>query len=300
MEELFNQLNLEHIGNLKHNQVLLVKKTNSTDTSIYCLKMATVEQEIKLFRDCFPKVDQDKLRRLKLPTGIKIGSLFLNKGWWVLMEYYGNDIIKWDESDPTYGGGKSISTDYVDILVDMLLDLKTLDTNLFANVIPIVDQCPWYINLIQKAQSLMNQGLLLPDDLQRVINLFSRPLSEEQKRDYIVTNGDFQFRNFIKQPDGKIVVIDWTENSFNTPNIEPIEFPIMYQWTLMWSNPEWQNLYVKKAMEAFNINKDRLNYALVVKSINQASLWTGSPLAKIQVEHCIRGLNDKIISLNVS
>ena len=299
IDTLFNQLNLEVIGKLKNNSVLLVKKTNSADTNTYCLKMATVEQEIKLFRDCFPKVNQDEFRRLKLPTGIKIGSLFLNKGWWVLMEYYGDDTIKWEETDPTHAGGRSITADYADILIDMLKDLRTIDIDLFTNTIPTVDKCPWYIELPQRAQSLVNRGILLSSDLQKVTNLLSRDLSEEQKRNYIVTNGDFQFRNFIKQPDGKVVVIDWTENTYNTPNIEPIEFPIMYQWTLMWFNPTWQDLYIKKAMETFNLSPERLNYALVVKSINQAHLWPGSPLANIQIEHCIRGLNGQIINSNI-
>jgi len=228
MEELFNQLKLDYIRKLKNN-VLLVRKTDSADTNTYCLKMSTAEQELKLFRDCFPKVDQTKFRKLKLPTGIKIGSLFLNSGWWVLMEYYGNNIIQWDETDEAHAGGKSITVDYVDVLVDMLRDLKTIDINLFADVIPPVDKCSWYLNLIQKAQNLTANGLLPSNELQRVSDFLSRDLSGEQKNDYIITNGDFQFRNFIRQPDEKIVVIDWTENAYNTPNIEPIEFPVMYQ-----------------------------------------------------------------------
>lgn len=305
MEELYNLLKLKKINSLKHNSVLLVEQTNSTDRSLYCFKMPAAEQELKLYKDCFPKVNQDNFRRLILPKAIKIGSLFSNDNWWLIMEYYGKDIIPWDEIHDSHAGGKSITLDYVDILIDMLRDLKTIDISLFADIIPTVDLCPWYANLIQKAQHLTSLGLFPINELQRVCEILSRGLSEEQKRQYILTNGDFQFRNFLKQPDGKIALIDWTENSYNTPNIEPIEFPIMYQWILMWFNPIWQNEYVKKAMEVFSLSEERLSFALVVKSINQADLWShggeksGYYLSKIQIENCIRGLNGEIIRPNV-
>lgn len=298
MEELFNQLQLERVASLKRNDVLLVKKTNSTDTSNYCFKFHAGEQELKLYRDCFPKINQDDFHKLRLPKAVKIGSFFSNFGFWTLLEYYGNDIILWNETDPVHGGGKSISEDYVDILIDMVRDLKKIDISIFSHVLPFVDTCAWYTNLNQKAQNLTQRGLLSPTELQQVTEILSHGISVKQE-DYIVTNGDFQFRNFVKQPDGKVVVIDWTENPFNTPNIEPIEFPIMYQWTLMWANPTWQNLYVKKAMEAFNISEARIRYALLVKSINQALLWPDTDLGKIQVEHCRRALNSEIISSHV-
>lgn len=298
MEELYNQLKLERTGKLKNN-VLLVKKTNSKDDKTYCLKMPTPEQEIKLYRDCFPKVNQNEFNKLKLPNAIKVGSLFANYGWWVLMEYYGDDYILWDEESVDNGGGKSVTIDHVDTLIDMISDLKTIDIKLFENVIPTVDKCPWYTSILKKAEGFMNRGLLTVDDFNKITNLLSSGLTEEQKKDYIVTNGDFQFRNFIKQPDGKVAVIDWTENAHNTPNIEPIEFPIMYQWTLMWSNQTWQNEYARRTMKAFNISHERLASALVVKSINQASIWPNSQLEQIQIQHCIRGLNGHIITSNV-
>ncbi|GEM_PF-3118563 len=67
----------------------------------------------------------------------------------------------------------------------------------------------------------------------------------------------------------------------------------------MWSNPSWQETYIKQAIKAFDISQERLNYALVVKSINQAHLWGGGNLAKIQIENCMRGLNGQILSRTV-
>jgi len=125
--------------------------------------------------------------------------------------------------------------------------------------------------------------------------MLSSGLTNESKEDFILTNGDFQFRNFIKLSNNKIVVIDWTENPFNTPNIEPIEFAAMYQWTLMWANLSWQDAYVKEISKKFNISKDRLRFALLVKSINQAHMWRGvQELSRLQVNNSIRALDGLI------
>ncbi len=298
MDELFNILKLERVENLKHEAVLLVKMTDADDEKLYCLKFHAAIQEQKLYKDCFARIDQGKFRKLILPKAKKIGSLFSNYNWWILLEYYGNNIIPWDETREGDIGGESISTDYVPVLIDMIRDLKSIDLKLFLGIIPLVEGCTWYKELSQRATALTELGYLTIEELQEILIILSKGVDENAKNDYILTNGDFQFRNFLIQPDGKLAVIDWTENAFNTPNIEPIEFPVMYQWTLMWKNPKWQNLYLETFIKQFKVSEARIRYALLVKSINQAFLWGhggGNPLAQIQIQNCRIALGRELI-----
>lgn len=295
MEEQFNQFGLSIIGALKKNNVLLVKETPiSDDGKKYCLKLNAAEQEIKLFKDYFPKIDQSKFKRLQLPVAYKTGSLFENERWWILTDYYGKPI-DWDETNPESVGGRNIGLDYVDILADILADLKLIDTSLFSGILPSVESVPWYTRINQKLTDLIKNNLFPSSYQKKAITMLTSGFTSESRGDFILTNGDFQFRNFIKLPNHKIVVIDWTENPFNTPNIEPIEFAAMYQWTLMWANSPWQDAYIKKISKKFNISKDRLKFALLVKSINQAHMWRGNhELSRLQVNNSIRALDGLI------
>ena len=294
MEKQFNLFGLSIVGTLKRN-VLLVRKTQvSDDGRKYCLKLNAAEQEVELFKDCFPKIDQSKFKKLQLPIAHKIGSLFENQRWWVLTDYYG-ESMDWDETNPKSVGGRNISLDYVDILAQILADLKSIDIGLFSQILPLVESASWYTSINQKLTDLINNRLFPSSYHKKAITMLSSGLTNESKEDFILTNGDFQFRNFIKLSNNKIVVIDWTENPFNTPNIEPIEFAAMYQWTLMWANLSWQDAYVKEISKKFNISKDRLRFALLVKSINQAHMWRGvQELSRLQVNNSIRALDGLI------
>lgn len=296
MEVLLNQLGLEKIEELKHNVIKGKKTPVSGSAPFYILKLESTEQEVRLFRDAFPKVDQKKFGTLILPSAIKVGSLLINHGWWVLMNYYQGETVFWDETNPECVGGRNIGLEHIDTIVNLLKDLRLIETSIFAGILPTFNTASWYISLDQKLLELTNLGLFPQNHHQRAIDMLSSGLSDEQMKDLILTNGDFQFRNFIKLPSGKVAIVDWTENAYNTPNIEPIEFPIMYQWTLMWANSSWQNVYVKKAIDTFGISMERLSFALLIKSINQAHLWRGSPeLARRQVEHSIRAIDGQII-----
>lgn len=294
MEEQFNKFGFSVVGSPKRNIFLVKESPISDDSKKYCLKLNAGEQEIKLFKDCFPKIDQSKFKKLQLPIAHKVGSLFENQGWWVLTDYYG-DSIEWDETNPESTGGRNISLDYVDILAQILADLKSIDIGIFSETLPLVESSSWYTSINKKLTYLINNNLFPSSYHKKATAMLSSGLTNESKKDFILTNGDFQFRNFIKLPNHKIVVIDWTENDFNTPNIEPIEFAAMYQWTLMWANLPWQEAYVKKISKNFNISKDRMRFALLVKSINQAHLWRGAhELSRLQVNNSIRALDGLI------
>lgn len=63
----------------------------------------------------------------------------------------------------------------------------------------------------------------------------------------------------------------------------------------MWANSPWQKAYINKIREKFDISMDRMRFALLVKSINQAHMWRGAQeLSRIQVNHSIRALNGQI------
>ncbi len=294
MEILLNQLGLNVVEGIKRNVFIVEKTSVPNDGKKYCIKLGAAEKEIKLYKECFPKVDQSNFKNLQLPVAHKAGSHFKNMGWWILTDYYGKHI-EWDETNPEIVGGRNISLDYVDILAQMLTDLKTIDINIFSDTIPSVESTPWFTSINQKLDSLIENKLFPSSYQEKASTMISTGFTDESKKDFILTNGDFQFRNFIKLPNDKIVVVDWTENPFNTPNIEPIEFATMYQWTLMWANIPWQDAYVNKISKNFSIDKDRLRFALLVKSINQAHMWRGhQELARIQVNHSIRALDGQI------
>jgi len=289
MKTELNILKIDKIKELKHN-VYVVKETskkNKGDT--YLLKTKISKQEIKLLRNCFPKINQQKFKVLRLPIAHRTGK---NDQLWVMMDYFKGDIIKWDEKRTECAGGRNISVEYVDILSMILSDLKSIDTKIFLGILPEIESTLWYSKILEKLNRLYELKLFLRNYYQDACAVIKPGLPTESKKDLILTNGDFQFRNFIKLQKNKMAVIDWSKSGHNTPNIEPLEFAVMYQWTLMWNNLTWQNSYIKKVKSKFNISNRRLRYALVIKSINQAHLWRGSPeLARIQVNNCVRAIN---------
>ncbi len=217
MKTQLNMFGLNIVDNLKRN-VLIVSETSVTNKDqTYLLKLNTSEQEVRLLRDCFPKINQRDFGVLQLPVAHRVGSLFNNKDWWVIMDYFKGESINWDERNPECIGGKNISLDYINVLTGILADLKSIDIGLFSGVLPSVESAPWYTSLKNKLTKLISCQLFPPSYRQKAINMIEFGLSGESKKDLILTNGDFQFRNFIKLTNGKIAVIDWTETLIILP-----------------------------------------------------------------------------------
>jgi hypothetical protein len=152
----------------------------------------------------------------------------------------------------------------------------------------------------RNAGYLVDQDLLADSDARAADLLLNTPNARAiAQKNLVFSNGDCQFRNFIRQANEKIVLIDWTSNPpdlWISPGFEPLEHIAMYIWTLMWGNPEWQRDFFAKITTAVGLTDNRLRQALLIKSFNQAYFWQSRghrALAKQQIEHFLLALRDE-------
>ncbi|MGC1176997.1 MAG: hypothetical protein WA843_02905 [Candidatus Saccharimonadales bacterium] len=121
------------------------------------------------------------------------------------------------------------------------------------------------------AAKLQDAGSLTGKDLAAIKAL----LSYEQTTDMIINNGDFYPRNFIKRPDGKVVLIDWETWNDHSPFfiVDHPENIAAVQYVHMWGNSEWQNAYQTELSKHFELSKKSFAKGIVIKALTLASFF---------------------------
>lgn len=297
IDVLFNQLGFIKTGDpLRENIIVIRKSGQEENKDKFCIKL-TKKQEVRLFNEVFSKVDQSKFKTLKLPEALKVGSLVEDYWWWILTPFYeGEDKeFQWNEAIIEVEGGRKIAIELIDDVVNILDDLRSIPTTLAKDILKPFDLNQWNSNFIQRGEEFVKNGVIPVEFFEQAKTTFSTPQAiTNSQSNLIISNGDFYFRNFKRLPNGKIMLFDWTENSgsWTTPSIEPIEHTIMYVWTLMWKNAEWQKQFLQKAMQRFNLTKENIQQGLMIKAFNQACAWGigNHYLFKYQMEHFLLGL----------
>ena len=215
---------------------------------------------------------------------------------------------KWDEASNFGYGGKGIKPDFTARVVDLLVDLSLINTSFLETFgLLTFDFDRWKKqNLPFLTEILVKRKLIDQEYIDRAVDILSRDDIFKNSR-MILTNGDFYPRNLIELPSGKIALVDWEgrqdyafldqEESSKQEVIDQrnafvnfVENHIAFFYIHMWGNPDFQKKFIHSASQRFNLTEEKLQAAILIKSLEQALIWPDD-LANIQIDTFVKVLD---------
>ena len=194
------------------------------------------------------------------------------------VQFYDGETFndRWNEENGGLGLGLDLATE----IPGVLADLATIDTALFTEskalateerlVFDYEDSLQLFTDF---ASESVSQGLLSEQELEQIQTI----LLHRQTTEMIVSNGDFYPRNFIKQSDAKIVLIDWdTWNDGGNSPFYLVDHPENVAATLfvhMWKNQPWQDKFLNEIQARFNFDETSLLKGITIKALTLAHYW---------------------------
>ena len=214
--------------------------------------------------------------RLKLPESNGTNK---NHSKLLLTHYEGETFNKkWTEETGGLLLGLDLSTEVPEMLYD-LSKIKTsvvLDNKRLQSIPKLIFNTTEFIPEFESiARRLLDSKILKKEE----IELARTSIKKEFTSPLMVNNGDFYPRNFIRQPDKKIILIDWeTWNANSRANI--VDHPeniAAFCFVHMWNNEPWQKNYVTELQKRFSMKEEDFQRALLIKSIEMANFWLDMP-----------------------
>lgn len=245
-------------------------------------------------RDVLPRIPNTH-KRLVIPKTIACGATDAGNHFVIMTWEKGHNFNdRWSLTGAKTRGGKSIQIYTVQLVLELIEDLYNICTESFGNVQlrPHWQEC---------SQARIYKLLIIADERRLISSkeqlcsqliLDQIPFSNEQNQRKMLSNGDFQFRNFIEKSANKSAVIDWDEAKFSSYELEHC---VAYQWMLMWNNPSWQRVFLSEAKQRFSMDKYRFRSLLLFNCLRQA-IRSGSyrpELAKIFIDTFRKTLKDR-------
>lgn len=238
-------------------------------------------------RDVLPTIPNFH-NRLIIPQTVACGAADDRNHFVIMTWEKGRDFnSRWSLTKAKTRGGKSIQIYTVQLVLELIEDLYNICTETFSDVHlrPHWQECSQtriseLLNLASEKRVITKEEQLCSHDiLQRI------PFGNENDLRKMLSNGDFQFRNFIEKFANKTAIIDWDEAKVSTYELEHC---VAYQWMLMWNNSLWQRAFLSGARQRFSLDKYRLRSLLLFNSLRQSMRAYHRPeLAKVFID-CLR------------
>lgn len=301
MSEVENKIVLKGEEYILHAPFLPIGRAvcEASDGTKYFLK--TVEENgLIAYRDVLPKLPQETFRRLVLPQ-YRTSGIHENRHW-VLIRYEEGENYhsKWNETHPGTAGGRAIGVEEVDRFLDLVEDISGIGIAGLTDI-DLSQFTPESVlgQYERAAEAAIRLGLITDEHRDRGKSLLEEFTSSLNWGNLQLSNGDFQFRNFINRPDGKTVVIDWDGARFSPFELEHC---IAYQWTLMWNNPRWQRELLRRARDRFSIDLQRFQAVMLFDSLHQAMVvWPNAEtLRQVEIDYFINALDERYIAFVAS
>lgn len=241
-----------------------------------CLFKRTGANGLLVHRDVLPRIRGD-FCRLVIPPLIECGCDG-RLGSWIITEWVpGRGFSdRWDELDPQTAGGKAIPLDYVDVLLELLDDLRGIDAARFAQTgIERRDRSFLEPRIRTQLDRGRARALLSGRDERRVMEILQPFLAGVDSGPLRLSNHDFYFRNFVELPAGRVALVDWDVARISTFETEHC---VTYLWMLMWNHAAWASDFLNRARARFGLDRRRVRAALVVNALNQSMyVWVDRP-----------------------
>lgn len=245
----------------------------------------TTKKGILVVRDLFPEF-QKQCSTIVFPEYID-GGYRIDLGYWIMMSSIDGDSYSelWKVDDDELVGGKAIPITTVSQVLDIISEFKNLNIKDVKNIHNLIDN-----GQMLKYKVYIYLGIIMQDDLltteecdkaKNLIDIFVNNLKQD---DLMLSNRDFQFRNFIALPEDRIGIIDWDTARISSFELEHC---LVNQWLLMWNAAKWRQQFVKEAQKRFDLNIDKLRAAMLLRALALVSkTWrSDSSLRDIQVKH---------------
>lgn len=209
---------------------------------------------------------------LELPYALELNA---NTEHLLLPFYDGEDYAhRWNEAD----GGSGIKLTFAEDIPQVISDLskisidelmKNPELNLIENLVFDESSAREYFTGL--AYIFRKTGLLTDEEYAKVIEILATPQTSTK----ILNNGDFYPRNFIRRPNGKLVLIDWETWNDHSPffTIDHPENAAAVMYAHMWGNPVWQATFRHNLVNSLGMNEASLRKVIVMKALQLANLW---------------------------
>ena len=227
---------------------------------------------------------EGSFRRLIIPEVVETRLWGAGLGGFVIMSWEEgrNFNDRWDERKPETLGGKSIGLYTTDLIVELLSDLGRINATEVdleeSGFATMQEQLQFY------SETAVNIGSITRHQAEESRRLFE-PISGIRGLPARVSSGDFQLRNFIEVGLGRTAVVDW-DDAVKSPY--ELENCVAYQWLLMWNNPEWQRLFLKKCQRQLGISKSCFRAMLALNTLRQSLTWKDSDyLSRQQISYFV-------------
>ena len=223
------------------NKKCILKRLNKTDS------------EIKVYLEYLPLI-KSSFNTLVLPEAV--AAFHFGESICLLLPYYEGEHFSHNTNN----------LKLADDLVEIVLDLSTIDVALIPKDKSAFNYNAFeshFWNNFDKAHAL---GMVAVDDLEQIKAQCAEVLARGGKNQImVVSNGDFNPRNVIRLPDGKLVLLDW-----NGSFVYPLEHMLAYPWLLNWENPAWQKEYASKFEGKLPVDQARLKMHLMNAALFKA------------------------------
>lgn len=194
----------------------------------------------------------------------------------VTLPYYEGETF--NDAWNVNSGGAEMDLSLTRTIPLLLKDLATVETSIFTDDVSLAHA----LNLVYDHEHAVryfgdiclgftNEGVLSENEHVRAIQLLNHP----QTTSKIVNNGDFYARNLIRQPGGKLVLIDWETWNPHSPFflVDHPENVAAVQYVHMWGNPDWQTAFRAELSRVFSFSSESFDKGLVIKALTLASFF---------------------------
>lgn len=213
----------------------------------------------------------------------------------LLLPYYEGEIFnsKWTELN----GGLALGLDLSKEIPLLLKDLSKVNTSFMLSneaisEIPKLafnheEAVDYFGNIAEKFKG---SHIISNEDYIKVKSI----LNFQQTSALILNNGDFYPRNFIRQPNGRIVLIDWETWNDHSPFyvLDHIENIAAVAFVHMWGNTDWQATYLKELKKLFSFDEKSFDKGVVMKSLEMANFWSARSKSNELIMYQIRILKE--------
>ncbi len=228
-------------------------------------------------RDVLPRVGP-LFAHIAVPGLVQCGRCESTTPWVVLTWLEGAAFNhRWDERNPTIAGGRAIGKDTISKILAAIQELHKLPPAEFAEYCSLELTPAILESRLGKWLSRAEQeGWLTHKEIESATRQIDSSTSGSADR-VMLSNGDFQFRNFVEMPDGRLGIIDWDTARYSTFELEHC---IAYQWLLMWNNPEWQKSFLAAAKSCLPLGIERFRSAMLLNALLRAATFRHLPEVK--------------------
>lgn len=271
-----------------------LNKTNvATSNGVKYILKRVDNNTLVAHRDILKTLESVAFARLVLPKFVDAGTV--ESSQWLVLEYLEGDDYhsRWNEHMPEISGGRAINLSSVDTFLDLVEDLIGIDVSTYLSTeVKKLDPSAILNQFESSSIGLLEKNWITLNQLSKARELIDN-FTKSLDNTFQISNGDFQFRNFIDLADGKIGLVDWEGCRLSPFELEHM---IAYQWILMWNNSMWQKKLIQEAKQRFSLDKVRFQCTLLFDALNQAAGWSNDLyLGRIQIDYFINSLNQNYI-----